>query len=142
MVVNRKPSGTASSMPLGLAMGVGLSLAITVGCSLLFGKLIQMGTLPENSLGYCAMAILFLSAVGGTVLANAKIKHRQLLVSGLCAGIYYVCLLAMTALFFGGQYQGMGVTALMVLAGAGVPLLLKGQGRGGKRRKRVKTPSR
>ena len=30
-------------------------------------------------------------------------------------GGYYLCLLAITALFFGGQYQGVGVTALMVL---------------------------
>jgi hypothetical protein len=37
---------------------------------------------------------------------------------------YYLTLLAMTALFFGGQYQGMGVTLGLVLAGAGTATLL------------------
>ena len=33
--------------------------------------------------------------------------------AGVC---YYLTMLAMTALFFGGQYQGMGVSAIIVLA--------------------------
>jgi hypothetical protein len=53
------------------------------------------------------------------------------LISG---GIYYLMLLAMTILFFGGHFRGMGVTALMVACGS-ILAILGGfsKGRGGKR---------
>ena len=46
---------------------------------------------------------------------------QMCLLTGVC---YYLALLAMTALFFGGQYSALGVTALAVLAGSGGAALL------------------
>ena len=40
-------------------------------------------------------------------------------IAALCGLLFYVVLLLMTALFFGGQFDGMGVTLVVVLLGSG-----------------------
>ena len=76
------------------------------------------------------MIILLAASFLGTAGACGRIKRRAALVSLLSAVVYYLTLIAITALFFGGQYTAMGVTALMMLAGSGTALLLKtGKGR-------------
>lgn len=131
MVANQKVTGAAASIPKGIGIGLLISILITVAGSAMTALLITREALPENGIGYCAIVILILSASIGALVAYKSIKHRRMvvcMVHGLC---YYLILLSITALFFGGQYQGMGVTALAVLAGcSAVGLLgLKGEKR-------------
>lgn len=140
MTVNQKVTGTAVSVPVGLALGALASLGLTGLLSALAAWLILNGRLPENSVGYCAMVILLLSSMAGAATAVGKIKRRRFQMGLASGGIYYGSLLAATALFFGGIYDGMGVTALMVLCGCALVILLApgGQNRAGcrKRKKR------
>ena len=142
MVSNQKRTGTAMSIPAGLALGGAVSLALTLAFSAVIALLAVKGIISESSIGYGVMLLLLISATLGTATANAKIKRRKLMISGLSGLIYYAILLAITALFFGGQYKGMGVTALMILAGSGLQLLTGQQGRGGRNHKRYKTSHR
>lgn len=118
MVVNQKVTGRASSMPVGLLLGAVSSLTISVGGAAICGALISKEVFPESAIGYCAMLLILLSAVVGPALAVGRIKRRRLFVCVMSGVIYYGVLLSITALFFGGQYQGMGVTALLVMAGS------------------------
>ncbi len=111
-------------MPLGLVMGAGCSLGMTLALSAVAAKLIDSGTVGEGSIGYCAMIILMLSAWIGAAVSWRKIKRQRLAVIGISGVVYYAILLSATALFFGGQYRAMGVTALMVLCGCGLALLM------------------
>ena len=117
MVMNGKVTGTAMAMPAGIALGAGLSMLVTVVGSMLVAWLVSRESMPESAMGYGAMAILLIASALGAWLTAKRVKHRRLLVCALTGGVYYLCLLACTALFFGGQYSGMGVTALVVLAG-------------------------
>jgi hypothetical protein len=65
------------------------------------------------------MIVILLSAALGAFVAQQLVKHRKIVVCLASGAVYYVLLMATTALFFGGQYQGMGVTFGMVLAGTG-----------------------
>lgn len=135
MVANRKVTGKASSMPGGLAIGGGVSVLVTVLLSLVAAKLADTGTLPEGNIGYASLVILLLSSGLGAWMSAAKIKRRRLVVCLAAGGVYYGILLGLTALFFGGQYSGMGVTALAVAGGScAAGLMGIGQGRGRKRR--------
>ena len=141
MVANQKVTGTASSMPGGLASGAAVSLLATVAGCWFFAYLISIEKLVQSAIGYCAMVIILLSALLGAAVAVRRIKRRRLYVCGLSGLIYYLCLLSMTALFFGGQYQGVGVTALLVLGGAGTAAMLSLKGEGSpRRRKRKRLP--
>lgn len=136
MVANRKVTGKASSMPVGLALGGGLSMVVTVVLSLVTAKLLDNGTLPEESVGYAALGILLLSSGLGAWLAAVKIKRQRLIVCLASGCVYYGLLLGVTALFFGGQYTGMGVTALAV-AGGSLAVCLMGMGKGRTRKRRI-----
>lgn len=130
MVANRKVTGTAKSVPMGISVGTGVSLAITLAGSLITAWLVGSEKISEEAIGYCAMAILMAASGMGSFTAQAMIKHQRMIMCGLTAVCYYLSLIAVTALFFGGQYQGMAVTALVVASGAGIVVLmgLKGDG--------------
>ena len=59
------------------------------------------------------------------------------LISGVA---YFLCLLLVNALFFGGSYSGMAVTLILVVLAAGMAALTAGKGRGRRGPKRYKIP--
>lgn len=124
MVRNHKVTGTSSSIPLGIAFGVLAALAMSLIGAGVTAFVIHGEIVNQDSIGIAALIILVLSAAVGAVLAMWRIKRLRMqmcLLTGLC---YYLALLSITALFFGGQYQGMGVAALAVLAGSGLVAFL------------------
>lgn len=136
MVTNRKPTGRAASMPGGLAAGTVTAMGTTLMMAAVLAKLIETEVVPEGAVGYGIMATLILSSFLGAMVSARKIKRQRMLVCGLSAGIYFGLLLSLTALFFGGQYSGVGATALLVLCGGALAFFagLSGE-RGGKRKK-------
>ena len=136
MVVNKKPTGRASSMAGGLMAGTLAGMTATLGLAAAAAKLIENGIMEESSIGYWAMGILALSSFSSAIIACEKIKRRRLLVCVLSGVIYFAMLISMAGLFFGGQYSGIGVTGLMILCGAVLAILIGLRGeRGGKSRK-------
>ena len=134
--------GKAASIPAGILTGGITGLAISVAGAMLAGKMLDLEWIPMTSIGYLAMVILLVSAYTASQSAWARVKHKRAAVSMGAGGSYYLMLLAVTALFFGGQYTGMGVTALLVLAGSGSSVLIglyrKQPGNRGKYRKQIR----
>ena len=124
MVVNKKVTGTSKSMAAGLAVGTLVSLLITLFGAAVIANLVLSEKMASQGIGYGAVLVLLLASAAGAWIAAAMVKHRWLVVCMGAGGSYYLMLLAITALFFGGQYQGMGVTALLVLGGCGAIALL------------------
>ncbi len=139
MVTQNKATGRAASMPLGLCIGALISLALTLVMAGIIAWLVDKGSMPIAGIGYGAMVTLFAAAAAGALTASRKIKRMRMQVCLISGAVYFLLLLSMTALFFGGQYQGIGVTAVVVFGGAVVAILpgLR-QGRGGKKRYRIK----
>lgn len=137
MTLNHKPTGTAMSMPAGLAIGGIWSLCVTLVMAALVAKLMDMEAIRQDSIGYFVISILLVASTTGALLSFGRIKRRRMVVCMVSGLIYYCVLLSITALCFGGQYQGMGVTGLVVLGGSFCAGLLgiheKKQGRTGKR---------
>lgn len=135
MVANKKVSGTARSVPAGIGIGTAVSLAITLAGALLTAWLVSTEKISEEAIGYGSMIILLAASTAGAYTAQALIKHQRLLMCVLAAICYFISLIAVTALFFGGQYQGIGVTALVIAAGAAIVVLTGLNGESNKVRK-------
>lgn len=119
MIVHRnKMKGTALTIPGGLMIGGLINLILTFAGAAATAFLVLKERIGENGIGYAALVILFVSAVMGAWGAVSSIKRQRLQICLMSAAVYFLLLLAMTALFFGGQYRGMGVTAIVILAGA------------------------
>ena len=124
MRITQKVTGRSMTIAGGVGVGVLLSVTLTVVGSAILAGIINGEIIKENGLGYGAIVILLISSIVGALAAWKCVRHRRLLVCSLTGAGYYAALLGLTGLFFGGQYHGMGVTALVVLAGTGCTMLL------------------
>ena len=129
MIAVKKPTGRAMSIPAGLAVGAAISGLITLLGCLILTWMVLKGSMVFEFIGYGIMILLLLGAFLGAAVAQGRVKHRRSMVCMLSGLVYFLILLAITALFFGGQYSGIGVTALLILAGAGTAALIFGKGR-------------
>lgn len=130
MVRNSKPTGTAMSMPAGISMGVGTALLLTVLGAAIVAWLLNSGSMKEEGVGYGAMGVLLLASAFGSWTAVSMVKHQRLIVGLSTGAVYFVLLLGMTGLVFGGQYQGIIPTALMVLGGSTAAVLVSSRTKG------------
>ena len=120
-------------------MGAGSALLCSLAGSAILAYLIQKESVAYDAMGYGIMMILLGSSLAGSYLAWRKIKHRRAAVCLATGGTFFLMLLSITALFFGGQFEAVGVTALLIFSGsASVILAGLGQGRADRHRVRKK----
>jgi len=136
MVMKQKITGRASTIPVGLGSGAAVSLGITIISVTVIAKLVSAEYLEESKIGYCVMVMLMAASYGGAEMAVKRIKRQRLMVCMLSGLLYFGMLLGMTALFFGGQYEAVGVTGILVIGGAFLAVLSGGRGRNGRRTKK------
>lgn len=139
-MTDRKITGRAASIPAGLAVGALVSMAVTILISAIGAHLIISKIVPQEQIGYCSIFALLAGSILGAVTASKKVKHKNLVVSFLSGLVYFFILLAATALFFGGQYEGMGVTFIVILLGTAAAALItsrEGNRRSNRRRKKI-----
>lgn len=130
MKLKDKTTGKTVGMPIGITVGVFMSVAITLACAVFYAWLIGMEKLSMDSIRYIAGVTILLSTSFGSWIAVVKIKRMRTQVCLITGAVYYLVLLSITAAFFDGQYQGIGIGAILVLVGSGLTALL---GLGGKK---------
>jgi len=113
--------------------GVSFAVGITVAGSYLIAYFIGREYLPESWIGYGAMILLILSPFLGCTLCNILDAEKRLLINVLIGMFYYGILIVMTAVFFQGKYEGIGVSGLLVVVGCGLSAFPKNKGRKRKR---------
>lgn len=134
-------NGRAMPLPMGAALGAMCGLAWTFLSSAFLGWMIRKQWLEMDSVGYGSMIILLTASMLAAGISYRKVKIRRLL-SCVSGGIgYFLLLLAMTALFFGGQYSGFGVTCLLILGGSLAAVFLGMESeRGIRKGRKIRTP--
>jgi putative membrane protein (TIGR04086 family) len=120
---------------VGLSIGVLASIVLTLVGTSVTANLVLSEKLPFESVGYAATIVLLLSSALGAWLAAVLVKRRWMMICVGAGGMYYMSLLAITALFFGGQYQAVGVTALLIFGACGAVGFLGLTKDNGKRKK-------
>ena len=142
MIMNKRVTGKAKSLPFGIGIGLLSGMALTIGVVAIVANLILNEKMGEQTIGYAAIVVLLTSSALGAWLATTMVKRRWMLVCLATGGGYFLCLLAITALFFGGQFQGVGATVISVIGGCGAVGLLGLKGETGHRNNRRKYRSR
>lgn len=133
MINNHKATGRALSMPAGFAIGLCFSLCTTLILSVILAQLVSAEKLEWETIGYGIMAILLITSIIGAKATCMMIKRRKLISCMLAGLFYWLALLMTTALFFGGQYSGMGVTGLIILCGSALVCLSELRGEKGRK---------
>ncbi len=136
----KKRMGRAPSLGKSVVAGVVLGTIWTVVCAAIIAKLVDSEILAMENVGYGAMMAVLSAVFMGASLAGKRAGHMVVQAAAISAVAYFVCLLLVNALFFGGSYVGMGVTALLVALAAALAVLAAGKGTGRSRRMRYKIP--
>ena len=111
----KKTTGKCISIPAGIGLGVLLSLGISLAGSAITAYLLISERMTVEGIGWGALVILAVSSFAGAILAFRLVKTNRLPVC-LSVGVGYILvLLGGTALFFGGQYQGIVAAVVTVL---------------------------
>lgn len=129
MATKLKRTGRSMSIPAGIGIGLGTALAVMVVGAMILAWLIASERAGEDAIGWGGMVILPVASVLGNLCAWGMIRHRRLMITGITTAGLYVLLLLL-ALPFGGQYEGLGTTALLVALGGGISLIPAALGSG------------
>ena len=126
---------------LGKSVGRGVLTAAVVAflATALLAKLVDMELLKMENLGYGIMILHPLAVFLGSGSAGRRGGHRAPAAVAMTGAGYYLVLLLVNALFFGGDFTGMGVTLLLTGLGTCAGILTTGK-REGRGRKRYKIP--
>lgn len=118
MTINRKPTGRASSIPAGIMLGIMSAMFTLLAGTAIAAKLIDMEKLRADQIGYAVLIIMILSAWVSAVISSKRIKRMRLVICAVSGGCYFVMLMIITGLMFGGRYSGVGETFLLILCGS------------------------
>ena len=108
------------------ALGISLisgGITTVIG-ALVCAWLIHSETVGQESVGIGTLMILALGSAAGALTGIWVLKRMRLQISLLSGLAYYLLLLSVTALFLGGQYEGVIGAGFAILAGCGVVALL------------------
>ena len=125
MTHNHKAMGRALSMPASFAIGVCISLGLTLMLSAILAKLISTEKVEWERVGYWIMAILLTASAIGTKATCLMAKRRKAICCLFAGALYWLGLLIIAALFYGGQYTGIGVSGIIILCGCTAVCLLE-----------------
>lgn len=134
----KKATGKGISIPAGIGFGILLSLAVSLAGAGVMAYLLSAEKVAVSGIGWGAIVILASAAFAGGALGTKLVKGNSFPVS-LGVGIgYFLVLLGCTALFFGGQYQGIVATFVTVFLGsAAAGMLGVKEKKSGFRRKKI-----
>ena len=137
-----KPIGKKASVPAGLVTGILTSLGfLFLGASIL-AWMINKEMLEKKATGYGVMMLLIVASYMGCKVGYIRIKEKRRIISGMVGVVLMLILLSVTALFFDGQYSGVGVTLMQILCGCGLAVLpmesKRGVGKGYKLKKQTR----
>lgn len=106
----------------------------------ILAKLVDMETLKMENIGYGILIAHLCAVYLGARVAMTGAGKEGTTAAGITGALYFLVLLLVNGLFFGGEFAGLGTTLLLVAAGVGL-VLLTGHGRKpGRHRKRYKIP--
>lgn len=134
-------NGRTMPLAMGAAVGALYGFLWTMAASALLSWAVHRQWLEMEFIGYGSMVILLTASVLAALIGYRKVKCRRVLVCISSGAGYMLMLLAMTALFFGGQYSGVEVTACLVFGGSLAAVFIGMESeKGSRKRHKIKVP--
>ena len=130
MEMKIRNKGKTRSVPGAMAISAAVSMGLTVLVSAGIAYALNVQKTTWEQVGYWIMGMLFAAAFLGAKAAVRAAGSQRGMVSMMAGLMYWGLLLCVTALFFGGNYDGIWVTAGIILGGCGASFLLSGPGSG------------
>lgn len=110
--------GRAVSVPVGLGISLIITATTTISATAIIAIMISNETIKWTQVGFWIMAVLLISSFLGGKAAIYTIKTQRFLVSIMSGVLYWMFLLCITALLFGGKYGSLWESGALIIAGS------------------------
>lgn len=110
-------AGKTQSIPKGLALSSFISIFITLVVSLLIADSLNKERITWEQAGYWIMGMLFTASFVGGKSAYFVIRRQRFTISIMSGIMYWGILLCITALFWGGNFEAVWETAVLIGSG-------------------------
>lgn len=137
MIHNRK-NGRASVLTQ-IILGWLVAYIVTLIMAIIGAIFVSAERIGQESEGILATVTILASIVAGALVALKNQNERRIVICLISAAVYFVSLLCTNLLFFSGQFQSIGVSALLIF-GAAIAVSLLGFKRNTRKRSPVKLP--
>ena len=104
-------------IPKGIGLGVAVSFVSTIIMAAIGALLLSTEKLGEGQESLITVISMLLASALGAITAIGITAAKRLPVCLATGAGYFLTLLAITALFFGGMYSGVGESGLVIMAG-------------------------
>ena len=132
--MGKQESKAKTTMLSAILIGTATSILTSVIGAAITAWMISTGKAPQSGTNTAGWIILFLSAACGSWIASKMAEGKKLQTAMITGGTYLMILILMTALFFGGNYSGLWVGAILTgAASLATAMLSLRQGSGGKK---------
>ena len=111
-------TGKAISVPAGLGLSLVVNISITSIAVAIIAILLNRKSITWENTGYWIMGMLLISSFLGGKTAICSIKTQLYLVTFMSGILYWMFMLCITALFFGGHYSSLFETGALIIAGS------------------------
>jgi len=111
-------TGKIKTVPAGLAIAASASMITTLIFTAMIANFLNTEKITWEQAGYWIMGMLFAASFIGGKVGISAIGHQQFMISAMTGFVYWGMLLCITALFFGGLFDAVGVTAGIIGAGS------------------------
>ena len=128
---NKKNTG---SPPKALAIGMVAGILTIIGGAAIGAIMIAHEWISNDTIMIVKIAITFLGAAVGGLVTSSVAGQKKLQICLLYGAILLVILFACNAMFFDGQYSGIGSTIIAIFAGV-IAAVAPGIRQGGGRKK-------
>ena len=125
--MSKKEYRNTMSIPAAVGVGTVISTIVMLIGAIVIALLISNELISDQSMDYGVLALTMLSAILGCSVSNVVAKRRLLIVSVCTAVTFLLVLISITAIFYGGQYSAIPVTALVILGGGVSSVLIIGK---------------
>lgn len=125
----KKSIHKTASLPLSIAFGVLTGMIVTFLGALLMTYLTNTESMQLQTMTTLSAITQLVAAAVGVFVSTMLVRERQLITGMVTAAAYFLILLAGTAMFFGGEYDNVGVGALVIMAAGSMVVLLRMRGK-------------
>jgi len=110
------------------AFGAAVSLITSVGCAAICAAAISYDIIHQRDIGYCAVFIILISSMCAGLISAGSDRDKRMYIGMLASILYAVELLLITMLFFGGEYQGIPITVIVIVTGYVLSIMVSKKG--------------
>ena len=136
----KQQTGRSPSVGKAILSGTSTGAAMAFLGAAVLAKLLDSEVMKMENVGYGILMIHLLAVFLGVKTTLGRAGKQESWAAAATGASYFLLLLAVNALFFQGEFTGMGVTLLLIAAATAGAVLTEGKHSGKRGRRRYKIP--